>query len=180
MKRLLQAFLLFSLCIGLWGCPWESPYALDLEPQHPVDEQLLGKWATMVKRPSFEGQTLEAPVKMILETKSEQEYRIAITGYIHELNAFGVVDKDTIRGSAFISYLDERRFLNIIVQGRVYLAEVLQQGQSLSLCLLAEQFTNKFIRSCSELRKAVSVHYRTRPVPRYDEWFVMRNLQKVN
>ena len=180
MKKLLQAVSLFSLCMVLWGCPYESPYALDLEPQQPIDENLLGKWATMVKRPSYEGQTLEAPVKIIFEPKSETEYRVLITGYIHELKPLGVVEADTIRGSAYLSQLDNRRFLNIIVQGRVYIAELQQTQHAISLLALAEQFTSKFIRSCSDLRRTVGIHYRTRPVPVYDEWFQLKNMQKVN
>jgi hypothetical protein len=180
MKKLFQAVALFSLCMILWGCPYESPYALDLEPQQPIDENLLGKWAAMVKRPSYEGQTLEAPVKMIFETKSEMEYRVSITGYIHELKPFGVVESDTIRGSAYLSQLDNRRFLNLIVHGRVYIAELQQTQNTISLLALAEHFTSKFIRSCSDLRKTVSIHYRTRPVAVYDQWFLLKNMQKVN
>ena len=180
MKTLLRAIFLLSISICLWGCPYESPYALDPAPRVLIDENLLGKWAAMVKRPSYEGQTQEAPVKVIIDSISDTEYRIGITGYIQELKYLGSAATDTFFCTGYLSQVDNRRFLNLMLKGRVYIAEVLQQPNSMSMMMLAEQFTNKLIRNCSELRQAVSIHYRSRAYPVYDEWFVLKNLQKVN
>lgn len=180
MKNLLYISLTFLLCIGLWGCPYESFYAIDTEPQQYIDEGLLGKWASFVPRPSFENEYTESPVKIIFEKKNDMEYNVAITGYIDELRKFKVVENDTIRGTAFISVIDSRQFLNTWVRGKYYIAEIKREKDAVSLLTLKENFTSKFVRNSAELRNAISVHYRTKPEPAYDDWFVAKNLQKVN
>lgn len=180
MKTLLYTTLSLSLCIVLWGCPYDSPYGIDAEPQQYIDEALLGKWAAFVQRPSFENEYTESPVKIIFDKKTDREYGVYITGYIDELKRFRVIDNDTIKGSAYLSVVDQRQFLNTFIKGKMYIAEIKRDDHSLSILTLAEQFTNKYIKSSKELRLAVSVHYKSRVVPKYDEWFVAKNLQKVN
>ncbi len=180
MTRLIQPALLFLLCITLWGCPYDSPYGIDPEPTHYIDEGLLGKWATMVQRPSYEDQVKESPVKIIFEKRTDMEYNVAITGYIDELKRFRVIDNDTIKGTAFLSEVDGYLFLNTFIKGKMYIAEVKRENNSLNILTLTEHFTNKYIKNCGQLRTAISVHYKTRPQPLYDDWFVAKNLQKVN
>ncbi len=180
MKNLLYTTLTFSLCIILWGCPYESFYAIDKEPQQYIDEGLVGKWASFVARPSFENEYTESPVKIIFEKKSDMEYNISITGYIDELRKFKVVENDTIHGTGFISLIDSRQFLNTQIRGKYYLAEIKRNDSSFSLLTLKENFTSKFIKNSADLRNALMVHYKTKPEPAYDDWFVAKNLQKVN
>ncbi|HOZ77714.1 MAG TPA: hypothetical protein PLY34_06945 [Ferruginibacter sp.] len=180
MKSLLYTLLTFSVCIVLCGCPYESFYPIDKDPQQYIDESLLGKWASFVARPSFENEYIESPVKIIFEKRSDMEYNIAITGYIDDLRKFKVVENDTIRGVGFISVIDSRQFLNTQIRGKYYIAEIKRVNELFSLLTLKENFTAKFVKSSTELRNALQVHYKTKPEPSYDDWFVAKNLQKVN
>jgi hypothetical protein len=178
--KLHTALLLLCFCIVLWGCPYESHYAVDTEPQVPIDENLLGKWAAMVPRPSDDRHYREEPVKIIFEKRTELEYDVAITGYLDELRRSRVIVNDTIKGTAFLSVIDNRQFLNTFIFGKVYVAEVKQKDNTLDILTLAENFTSKFIKNSNALRNAISVHYKTRPVPVYDDWFVAKNMHRVN
>jgi hypothetical protein len=180
MKSLLHTAFFFLLCVVLWGCPYESPFGIDKEPQQNIDEDLVGKWAAFVPRPSYENDYKEAPVKIIFTKNTDMEYNVAITGYIDELKNFRVIENDTIKGTAYLSLVDSRFFLNTLIKGKTYIAEVKKEGNTLSILSLAEHFTNKYIKNNTELRMAISIHYKTRPTPMYDEWFVLKNLQKVN
>jgi hypothetical protein len=178
--NLLSTTLLLFLCILLWGCPYESPYAIDTAPQQPIDESLLGKWAASIPRPSDDQHYREEPVKIIFEKRTDMEYDVAITGYIDELRRTRLVINDTIRGTAFLSVIDNREFLNTFIHGKVYIAEVKQKDNTLDILTLAEHFTSKFIKNSDALRTAISVHYKTRPAPVYDDWFVAKKMQRVN
>ena len=180
MKNLMQTIFLLSLAITLWGCPYESFYAIDTQPQQYVDESLIGKWAAFVQRPSYENEYIESPVKLIFEKKNDMEYDVAITGYIDDLKKYKVIENDTIKGTAFISVIDGRQFLNTNIKGKYYITEIKRDKESISLLTLAERFTAKFIKSSEALRNAIGVHYKTKPEPAYDDWFVAKNLQKVN
>lgn len=180
MKSLLQTALFFLLCVILWGCPYESPFGIDKEEQQNIDEALLGKWAAFVSRPSNEDEYKESAVKVIFDRKTDMEYDVSITGYIDELKKFRVIENDTIKGTAYLSVIDSRLFLNTLIKGKYYIAEVKKEGNTLSLLTLVEHFTSKYIKNCTELRNAISIHYKTRPAPMYDDWFVLKNLQKVN
>ena len=178
--NLLTTTILLSLCLILWGCPYESPYAIDTEAQQPIDESLLGKWAAMVHRPSDDRHYKEEPIKIIFEKRTDMEYDVAITGYMEELRRTRLISNDTIRGIAFLSVIDNRQFLNTFLYGKVYVAEVKQKDNTLDILMLAEQFTSKFVKNSNALRNAISVHYKTRSAPVYDDWFVAKNMQRVN
>lgn len=172
--------LLPFLCIFLWGCPYESPYAIDTTAQQPIDESLLGKWASLVPRPSDDQHNSEEPVKIIFEKRTDMEYDVAITGYLDELRRSRFVTNDTIKGTAFLSVIDNRQFLNTFIRGKIYIAEVKQKDNTLDILTLAEHFTAKFIKNSEALRTAVSVHYKTRSAPVYDDWFLAKNMQRIN
>lgn len=180
MKPIILMLLLFTCAVFLWGCPYESSYPIDREPQQPIDETLLGKWAAFVERPSTNGETKEAPVKIIFSKRNEQEYDIAITGYIEEMRRYRVIKDDSIRATAFISTIGNRSFLNAYVFEKIYLIEIKKEGKFLSLFNLNEHFTSKYIKNSDALRLSIEQHYKTRAMPAYDEWFVVKNLQKVN
>jgi hypothetical protein len=169
-----------SLAAVLCGCPYESPYAIDDEPQQNIDENLVGKWAAFVPKPSDDKHFKEDPVKIIFSKRTDMEYDIAITGYIEELKPYRVIVNDTIKGTAFISSIGKTQFLNATIYGKVYIAELKQTANGFSIISLSEHFTAKYIKSSKALRSAIEFHYRSRPVPIYDDWFVLKNLQKVN
>lgn len=179
MKSLFPFILVFC-CLFLWGCPYESSYPIDKEVQQSIDENLIGKWAAMVNRPAYEGDHREEPIKIIFEKRTDSIYDIAITGYLDDLLRRKLINEDTIKGTAYLSIVEKRQFLNAFIKGKVYIAEVIQKENSMSILTISDHFTSKFIKNSESLRNALSTHYNTRPVPSYDEWFIATNLQKVN
>lgn len=142
-----------------------------------MEDVLLGKWATFVKRP---GSNLEEPVKLILSRKTETEYNIALIGYTDELRQFHVVTADSVLGSAFMSTIGDKRFFNINIKSKIYIAELKLEDDKLSILPLVEHFTSKMIFDNTALRNSVDFHYRTRVHPMYDDDFCLKNMVKVN
>lgn len=170
-------FIIFiPLTLILYACPFSSPYKLDKEPAIPVDELLIGKWATMISDKKGNPQ----PVKMILSKKSETEYNIDFTGNLSDLKKYNIVRDDSIKGAAFISNVADRQFLNIDIKGQNYIAAVVYYNDTLTLLPILDGFTAKYIKSDSELRSAVEVHIKTRVYPRFDEQFCLREMVRVN
>ncbi len=180
MKQLINIAAVLVLCIMLCGCPYSSPYTIDDKAGQNIDESLLGKWAAFVTKPSDDRHTLEDPVKVIFEKRTDNEYDVAITGYLNELRPYKVLVNDTIKGTAFISTIGSHQFLNATFYSKVYIAELKHDDKQLSILALSEHFTAKYIKNNTALRNAIDFHYRTRPVPTYDDWFVIRDLKKVN
>lgn len=175
-----SVILLPLLSLLLLGCPYESPYGIDDTAQLPIDESLIGKWATFVTKPGFEGYQKDEAIKIIFSKESDNEYHIAITGYLKELNQMKLTENDSLQCSGYLSEVSGKRFLNVFFRGRMYIAEVKQDAKGLSILALATQFTPLFPKKSADLRAAIAHHYRIRPVPMYDEYFVLRNLQRVN
>lgn len=179
MRRILPILLLFTLSAILCGCPYESSYNLDEEPQENIDQGLLGNWTATVSKPGFDEQTNDEEVTVVFEQRSEKEYDIAITGPMKELQPFHVITNDSIKGTANISTLSGKRFLNAFIHGRVYIAELVQEKSAVSIYPLAEYFTSKLIKNSRELRSAVEFHYRVRLKPGYDKSFALKNLRRM-
>ena len=180
MKQILQLLLLLSTSLLLWGCPYESPYGIDETAQENIDEDLLGSWATYATKPSNEGDNKADPIKVIFSKNTDLEYNIAITGYLNELKPYRVITNDTIKGSAYISTVAGKPFLNVFVKGRMYIAEIRREKNDLSILCLSEHFTVKYIMNSAELRKAIEFQYKVSVTPVYDDYFVLKYLQKVN
>ena len=176
MKTIFSITLLFFLSVLLCSCPYSSPYKLDESPSIYVEEEILGSWATFVKKPNGK----EEPVKLILSKKNDTEYNIAFTGYLNELKPFRILDKDSISGTAFMSTAAGRQFLNITIKGTAYIAELKFKDGMLSLLPLVEHFTSKMIFNNTELRHSVEFHYKTRVHAMYDDDFCLREMLKVN
>ena len=176
MKTIFSITLLFFLSVLLCSCPYSSPYKLDESPSIYVEEEILGSWATFVKKPNGK----EEPVKLILSKKNDTEYNIAFTGYLNELKPFRILDKDSISGTAFMSTAAGRQFLNITIKGSNYIAELKFKDGMLSLLPLVEHFTSKMIFNNTELRNSVEFHYKTRVHAMYDDDFCLREMLKVN
>jgi hypothetical protein len=179
MKKITPIFILPLLAVVLCGCPFDSPYAIDEQPQIAIDESLIGSWATMVPRPTDDKHTNEQPVKIIFSKKADDEYFVHITGYLNELKHTKLLNQDTIRATAYLSEVGNHRFLNTRIYGKTYLAELIQENNKLSIRCLSEHFTAKFIKSSASLKEALKFHYHTRPKPLYDDWFVANSLQRV-
>ncbi len=176
MKTIFTISLLFFLSVLLCSCPYSSPYKLDESPSIYVEDDLLGSWATFVKKPNGK----EEPVKLILTKKNDTEYNIAFTGYLNELKPFKVLVKDSVNGTAFMSTVAGRQFLNITIKGTNYIAELKLKDGMLSLLPLIEHFTSKMIFNNSELRNSIEFHYKTRVHAMYDDDFCLKEMVKVN
>ncbi len=177
MKTVFKILLLFLLTTTLCSCPYCSSYNIDETPAIYVEDTLLGKWATFIKR---SGSTREDPVKLILSKRTDTEYNIAFTGYLEDLRPFGFIKSDSITGTAFMSYVNGRQFLNISIKSRIYIAELRLKDDKLSLLPLVEHFTGKMIFNSTALRNSVELHYKTRVHPMIDDEFCLRDMVKVN
>ena len=177
MKKLFEISLLFFLCLTLCACPYSSAYYLDETSGMNVQDALLGKWTTYMKKPGSSG---EEEIYLSLSKKTDTEYHISITGNLNELRPYRVLISDSLSGTAFMSLVDNRQFLNININSRIYIAELKLKDDKLSLLPLAENFTGKMVRNTADLRKSVEVHYKTRVHPLLDDDFCLRNMVKLN
>ena len=177
MKKIAPISLLFFVSVLLCSCPYSSPYQLDESPGIDVENELMGNWAAIVKKP---GSGKEEPIKLILSKKSDTEYNIAFTGNLDELKPFKLVYKDSVTGTAFMSTVGGNQFLNITIKGTTYIVELKLKNGKLSLLPLAEHFTSKMVQNNSELRNCVEFHYKTRVHPIYDDDFCLKEMVKVN
>jgi len=177
MKAIITISLLFVLSTLLCSCPYSSQYQLDATPNIYVEDDLLGSWATTVKKP-ISGK--EEPVKLILSKRSDTEYNIAFTGKLDELKPFRLLYRDSISGTAFMSTVAGKQFLNITIKGSNYIAELNYKNGNLSLLPLVEHFTGKLVQNNSDLRNCVEFHYKTRVHAMYDDEFCLRDMVKVN
>lgn len=180
MKQRYTIILLAILGTVLTGCPYDSPYNIDPEPMVAIDEALLGKWGALVEKPGDDQHFREDTVQIIFEKRTDMEYDIAITGYIDELKPYHIIVNDTIKGTAYLSDVAGKQFLNTFIHGKVYIAEVKKNKSGVSILPLAEAFTSKLIKNSKELRTAIEFHCKIRLVPGYDQQFCLKNLQKEN
>jgi hypothetical protein len=172
-------FLLIAIAVFLTACPYQSPYAIDETPQQSIDENLLGSWATMVAKPAFDGDYEEEPIKIIFSKKTDTEYDITLTGYIKELKKFITFQNDSIKATGFLSTVEGTVFLNVAFKNQYLLAEVKQDKNKFSILFLKENFTPRFSKNANDVKKSVIYHYKTSKTPFYDEWLVLKNLQRV-
>ncbi|MEO6541314.1 MAG: hypothetical protein ABIN74_10000 [Ferruginibacter sp.] len=177
MKKLFEISLLFFLSVSLCSCPYSSAYNLDETPNIYVEEALIGKWSTFVKRSNSSRQE---PVTLTISKKTDTEYNISFTGYLEDLRPFKIISSDSITGTAFMSTVGGKQFFNININSRIYIAELKFTNDILSLLPLAEHFTNKMIFSSQALRNSVDIHYKTRVHPVLDDDFCLRDMVKLD
>lgn len=177
MKKIFEISCLFVLCLALCGCPYSSAYFLDETPGINVDDRLLGKWLTYVHPPES---PREEAVYLSLGKKTDTEYNISFSANFEQLLPVKLPDSDSLTGSAFMSMVGDRQFLNISIHARVYIAELTLIDDKLSLLPLAEHFTAKLVFNSQELRASVYVHYKTRVHPILDEEFCLRDMIRIN
>lgn len=177
MKKLFEISLLFFLSVSLCSCPYSSAYNLDETPTIYVEDALLGKWTALVKKP---GSNHEDQVYLKLDKKTDTEYNISFSGNIDELRPYKRITSDSLTGTAFMSTINENQFLNIRINSRVYIAQLIMRDNKLSLLPLAEHFTAKMIFNSQALRNCVDIHYKTRVHPTLDDEFCLRDMVKTN
>jgi hypothetical protein len=181
MKQIVPFLLLITLTVLLYGCPYDSPYNIDEIPLQNIDESLLGEWATFIPKPGNKKHSpKEDPIKIIFEKRTDMDYDIAITGYIEQLSPYHMISNDSIKGTAYLSAVCGKQFLNTYIRGKVYIAEIIKDSSTLSIFPLAEYFTSKLIKNSRELRTAVEFHYKMKSKPGYDPFFSLKNLQRIN
>ena len=179
MKKTAPLFLLIALAVLLTACPYQSQYAIDETPLLNIDENLLGSWAAMVPKPTNDGHFKEEPVKIIFFKKSDVEYDIKLTGYIDELKRYVPIQNDTITATGFISTIEGMMFLNVQINNTNLIAAVKNENKFLSILFLKDGFTPRFAKNASDVKKAIIYHYKTVAQPFYDDWLVLKNLQRV-
>lgn len=177
MKKVFEIPLLFILCTSLCSCPYSSAYNLDEVPGIYVEDALLGNWITFIKK---KGGNSQEPVYLSLNKRTDTEYDISFSGYLDDLRPFNILSSDSLRGTAFMSTVGGRQFLNIKINSRIYIAELVFKESKLSLLPLVEHFTSKMIFSSSALRNSVDFHYKTRVHPMLDDDFCLRDMVKMN
>ncbi len=177
MKKVIEIPLLFLLSVSLCSCPYSSAYYLDETPNIYVEDALLGNWLTFVKTP---GGKREEAIYLSLSKRSETEYNINFSGYLEVIRPFIKKNTDSISGSAFMSTIGGKQFLNININARIYIAELKLKDDKLSLLPLAENFTGKMIFNSTALRNSVDFHYKSRVHPMLDDDFCLRGMVKYN
>lgn len=175
MQKAIHILLLFASVFMLCACPYSSSHSIDKEPAIYIEDALLGNWQAFVKKRRSSG---DGVINMELTKKTDTEYNISFTGYLDDLKPLRVVKQDSINGTAFMSTVDGRQFLNIHIYYKFYIAELILKDDKLSLMPLAEMFTNKMIFDSETLKACVAVHYKTRVHPLYDSDFALRDMIK--
>ncbi len=177
MRKVFEISLLFLLPVILCSCPYSSPYTLDEQPNIYVEDALLGKWMAFVSKQSSNRQE---PLYLTFGKRSDTEYDISFSGNLDDLRRQRLIRSDSVNGTAFMSTIGERQFLNININSRVYIAELRLKDDRLSLLPLMEHFTSKMIKSSAALRNSVDFHYKTRVHPMLDEDFALKDMIKAN
>ncbi len=175
-KKFFYFIIISPLVFILYACPYSSAYKLDEEATTPIDESIIGKWATLVRNNFGKPE----PVKMILSKKNDTEYFIDFIGTFKELFPYQVSKTDSIKGFAYLSIIDNKQFLSIEVKNRTYITALIYKDEKLSILPLADGFTAKYIKSNAELRQAVEFHVKSRPFPYFEDQFSLKEMVRVN
>jgi len=168
-------YLLFLLIPVLQGCPYYSPYKLDSLPQNYINENIVGKWQGNISDELGNNRTLNVS----LSKKNDNEYDVLVWGSFQKNEKKKKDTQDTIVGTAYLSYLADRQFLNIAFENKYYIAEIKYDSDELSILPLDESFSSKIIRSDEQLNKAVLYHYKSRLFPKYDESLSLKYMKRL-
>lgn len=170
-----QACLLFLLIPFLQGCPYYSSFKLDASPQNYINESIVGNWQGEVVDEMGNHRTINVQ----LSKKNDNEYDYFFWGAFQKNEKKKREAQDTIAGSAFISYLANRQFLNISFENKFYIAEFKYENDELSILPLDESFSSRIIKSDEQLKKAVMFHYKSRLFPKHDETLTLKYMKRV-
>lgn len=179
----------FVFIMGLQACPYSSKCFIDTNPQNQVNETYLGKWQGEWVNPKG----IKKPVQLDIARIDDYHYELIFHGHFfttpkQKKCLFSFLKKkkrktvqpveDTIRCSAYASYVNERELLNISIQGAQYFAELVFKDDRLTLLPIDEGFSSKVILSDDELREAMEFHYNSHLHPSYDETMCLREMAR--
>jgi len=172
---------LFSFCtaisimILLCGCPYNTSFPIEKTPQVEVNQSYLGNWkGKLIDEVSGKNKI----VKINISKADDFNYAVVITGKFQNILYQRNVE-DTIIGSMFMSIINNKQIANVMLDKRVYFADVSYQNDQISFLPLAENFTNFFVKTDVELKNRIAYHFKTRLHPLYEESYCLRNLTRV-
>ena len=158
---------LFSVCIFLYACPFESPVPLDEIPLQPIDTSLIGYWYGIIK----DGSDFFGIEALDIRRRSDSTYNITRYGKSIKGN---MIMPDTAYFTGYISRVGEQLYMNIethIVEitpkkkkepeiktsGIYYLATIGLNHDTLTVKMITENFAgiNPRIPNPSALRQTI-------------------------
>ena len=173
---------LFSFCtaisimILLCGCPYHTSFPIEKTPQVEVNQSYLGNWkGKLIDEVS--GNT--KPIKVNISNADDFNYSVVITGKFQN-TIYKINEEDTVIATMFISNINNKQIANVMLDNRVFFADVSYQNDQISFLPLAENFTNFFVKTDVELKNRIAYHFKTRLHPLYEESYCLRNLTRVS
>ncbi len=172
---------LFSFCaaisimILLSGCPYNTSFPIEKNPQVEVNQSYLGNWKGKL---IDEVTGNSKPVKINISKTDDFNYSVVITGKFQNV-IYKRNEEDSIFATMFISVINNKQIANVMFDKRVYFADVSYQNDQISFLPLAENFTSFFVKTDTELKNRIAYHFKTRLHPLYEESYCLRNLTRV-
>ncbi len=164
-----------STIILLCGCPYHTSFPIEKTPQVEVNYSYLGTWKGKLID-EINGNT--KAVKLNISKADDFNYALQITGKF-ESSIYKQNIEDTIYATMFMSVINNKQIANVILENRVFFADVSYQNEQISFLPLAENFTSFFVKTDTELKNRIEYHFKTRLHPLYEESFCLRNMTRV-
>ena len=165
-----------SIMILLCGCPYHTSFPIEKTPQVEVNYSYLGTWkGKLIDEVS--GNT--KAVKINIAKADEFNYSVVITGKFQNIT-YKKNAEDTIYATMFMSVINNKQIANVILENRVFFADVSYQNDQISFLPLAENFTSFFVKTDTELKNRIAYHFKTRLHPLYEESFCLSNMTRIN
>lgn len=165
-----------SIMILLCGCPYHTSFPIEKTPQVEVNQSYLGNWkGKLIDEVS--GNT--KPIKVNISNADDFNYSVVITGKFQN-TIYKINEEDTVIATMFISNINNKQIANVMLDNRVFFADVSYQNDQISFLPLAENFTNFFVKTDVELKNRIAYHFKTRLHPLYEESYCLRNLTRVS
>ncbi|MCX6294193.1 MAG: hypothetical protein NT127_07860 [Sphingobacteriales bacterium] len=161
--------------ILLCGCPYNTSFPIEKNPQVEVNQSYLGNWkGKLIDEVS--GNT--KPIKVNISNADDFNYSVVIMGRFQN-KSYKINEEDTVYASMFISVINNKQIANIKFDNSVFFADVSYQNNQISFLPLAENFTSFFVKTDAELKNRIAYHFKTRLHPLYDESFCLRSMTKI-
>lgn len=166
-----------SICmmIFLCGCPYHTSFTIDKHPLTEIDTNYIGNWKGKLIDELY-GNTL--PIKINITGTDNFNYNLIISGKFGSSNNKNLIE-DTIVATMFVSIINNKQIANIMLDNRVFFADVSYQNDQISFLPLADNFTSFLVKTNTELKYRIAYHFKTRLNPLYDESFCLRNMTRV-
>jgi hypothetical protein len=164
-----------SIMILLCGCPYHTAFPIEKTPQVEVNYSYLGSWkGRFIDEISGNAKA----IKLNITKADDFNYALQITGKFENSSNKKNVE-DTVHATMFMSIINNKQIANVILDNRVFFADVSYQNDQISFLPLAENFTSFFVKTDAELKNRIAYHFKTRLHPLYDESFCLRNMTRV-